>query len=214
LIELKKFARIKRYKKTKIKMLNSLLIKEADKLKMEGKHLEAVKLCEKIIINDLDNTEAYEELGDNYLSLKEYEKAEKALKYGLKLKTDSPNGYYLLGFLYSCLGEWHLSIENLEKADSLEHNHPEILRCLGWAYFHCGNRKRGLIVMERALNLNQNDCLVLCDLAICYLHEKNFDRTIQLLNEAIAIEPDNKKVQQCLKTALFFKKEHQQIHQK
>ena len=102
----------------------------------------------------------------------------------------------------------------MEESDQIERNHPEILRCLGWSYFHSGNRKRGLIVLERALNLNVNDCLILCDLAVCYLHEKSFDRTIELLNRAVHIDPNNEKVHQCLKTALFFKKEHQQIHQK
>ncbi len=184
------------------------ILKEADRLKMNGNHEDAIKLCQKAIFSDLDCTEAYEEIGDNYLSLKKYDKAQKALEYAVKLNPGSANGHYLLGFLYSCMGKWHQSIDNLEKADGIERNHPEILRCLGWSYFHSGHRKKGLIVMERALNLNPNDCLILSDLAVCYLHEKNFDKTVVLLEQAIKIEPTNEKVKQCLKTALFFKSEY------
>lgn len=186
-------------------------LNEAEKLKMTGRHDEAIKVCEKMLLNDLECIEAYEEIGDNFLSLKEYEKAEKALLRAVKLDTCSANANYLLGFTYSALGDWVRSIQFLEQADQVQCNHPEILRCLGWSYFHYGQKKRGIIVLERAMNLAWDDCLILCDLGVCYLNEKNFDRAIGLFEKVLAFEPDNDKARECLKACKFFKREYDRL---
>ncbi len=191
--------------------INPLLI-VADELKLRGQHVEAIKVCEKILCDDLVCVEAYEEIGDNYLSLREYERAEKALLHALKINRSSANAHYLLGFLYSALTQWAKSVRLLERADEIQPNHPEILRCLGWSIFHYGQRKRGIIILERSLQLAPNDCLIMCDLGVCYLNDHNFDRSIQLFRKAIDIEPENVKARECLDTALFFEKEYQKIH--
>lgn len=129
------------------------LILEADRKKMEGKHEEAIKICEKILNYDLECVEALEEIGDNFLSLREYAKARKALERALKLDPMSANSNYLLGFTHSALGNWKQSVDLLERADEIQSNHPEILRCLGWSVFHYGQRKRGLIILERAVTM-------------------------------------------------------------
>jgi len=191
-----------------------LLIKEADKKKMKGEHLEAIKICEKILSQDLECLEAYEEIGDNYLSLRQYEKAEIALKRAIRLNNHSPNANYLLGFVYSALGQWQKSIGYLEKSDLIEPNHPEILRCLGWSIFHDGQRKRGIIILERALNLASNDPLILSDLGVCYLNEKDFDRASFLFKKVLEIEPHNEKAKECLNAVRFFQKEFKKLRAK
>src|SRR3989338_9485760 len=95
------------------------LIEEADKKKNEGKHLEAIHICERVLAGDLKCVEAYEEIGDNYLSLRKYDKAEKALSHAIKINNSSANANYLLGFVYSCTGKWQESVELLEHADEL-----------------------------------------------------------------------------------------------
>ena len=191
-----------------------LLIKEADKKKMKGEHLDAIKICEQILTQDLECIEAYEEIGDNYLSLRQFEKAEKALKRAVRLNTRSANANYLLGFVYSAIGQWQKSIGYLEKADTVEPNHPEILRCLGWSIFHEGQRKRGIIILERALNLAATDPLILSDLGVCYLNEKNFDRASILFKKVLEIEPHNEKAKECLNAVRFFQKEFRKFRNK
>ncbi len=183
------------------------LIQEAEQLKMQGQHEDAIKLCETIVIDDLDCMEAFEEIGDNYLSLKFYDKAEKALIQALRINPNSANAHYLIGFNYSAIGRWEDSIAHLEKADTLQPNHPEVLRCLGWSIFHSGKRKQGLVILERALNLNTNDPLILSDLGVCYLNDKNFDRAHALFNQVLDIEPDNEKIKECIHAVEFFKHE-------
>lgn len=190
-----------------------LQIEEADKLKMAGEHEKAIKLCEKILIQDLDQEQAYEEIGDNFLSLKQYEKAEKALLQALRLNPGSANAHYLIGFTHSALGNWADSIDHLEMADKLQPNHPEVLRCLGWSIFHSGKRKHGLVILERSLHLSPKDPLILSDLGICYLNDKNFERANKLFKEVLVIEPDNQKVKECLYAVRFFQSEFKKFRE-
>lgn len=192
----------------------NFLLKEADERKMKGEHVEAIRICEKVLMEDLNCTEAYEEIGDNYLSLRQYEKAKKALDRALNLNPRSPNGNYLLGFVYSAIGEFRKSVEYLDRADEIEPNHPEILRCLGWSLFHEGQRKRGVILLERALNLSPQDPLILSDLGICYLNDKNFDRASLLFKKVLEIEPSNEKAKECLNAVRFFQKEFKKLKEK
>lgn len=192
----------------------NLLIQEADKKKMKGEHVEAIKICEKILTQDLECLEAYEEIGDNYLSLRQYDKAKKALVRAINLNPRSANANYLMGFVFSALGDWKRSIDYLERADDAEPNHPEILRCLGWSIFHEGQRKRGIILLERALNLSANDPLILSDLGVCYLNEKNFDRSSFLFKKVLEIEPSNEKARECLNAVRFFQKEFKKLRDK
>lgn len=187
------------------------LILDADQKKLNGAHQEAIKICEKILADDLNCVEAYEEIGDNYLSLKEFDKAEKALKKALDLQPFSANANYLLGFVYSSLARWKQSIGLLEKADEIQPNHPEILRCLGWSIFHSGQKRRGIILLERALNLASTDVLILCDLGVCYLNARDFTRAIDLFQKALDLEPANDKARECLDTARFFEQEYKKL---
>lgn len=191
-------------------MLDELL-KEADRLKLNGQHDEAILLANKMLLSDLDYVEAYEEIGDNYLSLRQYDRAKKALKHALKLNPKSPNALYLLGFLYSSTGDFDRSVETLETANNVQPHHPEILRCLGWSIFHGGERSRGLMILERAKAMAPKDTLIMCDLAVCYLNDRQFERTISLLEHALHIEPNNEKAKDCLETARFFKKEFKKL---
>ncbi|MBU0982050.1 tetratricopeptide repeat protein [Patescibacteria group bacterium] len=187
------------------------LLQKADELKLSGRHDEAIKLANQMLLSDPEYVEAYEEIGDNYLSLREYEKSQKALDYAIKLNPNSPNALYLLGFLHSSLGDFQKSVDILERADTLQPHHPEILRCLGWSIFHNGDRKRGLVILERARTIAPTDSLVICDLAVCYLNDRQFARTIDLLEFVLRMEPDNDKAKDCLETAIFFKKEFEKL---
>ena len=198
-------------KNKKMNDFTEILIAEADQLKLQGKHQEAIRLCEKLLMSDLECVEAFEEIGDNYLSLKEFEKAERALTHAVSLDPTSANANYLLGFTYSALGDWERSIKFLEVSDHIQQNHPEILRCLGWSYFHYGQKKKGVIVLERALNLAWDDCLILCDLGVCYLNEKNFARAIALFEKVLHFEPENEKARECLKACKFFQREYDRM---
>ena len=180
------------------------LLVHAEELKMQNKHKEAIEVCHNILLVDLGVLEAYEEIGDNYISLKAYSKAKKALEMALKINKRSANANYLYGFVWSALHEWDQAIAYLEKANEFQSNHPEVLRCLGWAFFCSGLRKKGLAILERSLVLAPKDSYVLCDLGICHLNDRNFTRAMDLFSRTLEVDPENIKAKECLKIARMF----------
>jgi len=173
------------------------LLVEAEKLKTSGQFPEAIKMLQQIIVSEHNFAEAYEELADNYLSLREINRAEKALNQALHLNSDSPNAHYLLGFLYSVEQKWIKSVEELELADNLFPNHPEILRCLGWSIYNQNRKNQGLAVLERSQSLNPADPNILCDLGVCYMNSANFDKAEKTFEKVIRLAPNSDQAIEC-----------------
>ncbi len=176
-----------------------------EELKLKGKHTESISEAEKLLFGDPNCVEALEEIADNYVSLDNYEKAEKACHHALKLNEASYTARYILGFIHSQKQEWKQAINYLKKSNTLHSNNPEILRCLGWALFNSNKRTQGVVILERALNLDPDNPLTLCDLGICYMQMKNFDKSIELLKSAMHIDPDNRRIKECFMAANAFR---------
>ena len=141
---------------------------------------------------------AYEELGDNFLSLRKYGNSKKALIQALKIDSKSSNAHYLLGFLLSATENWADSIKELEKADLFAPNHPEILRCLGWAVFNKNRRSQGISILERSHNLNPNDPNILCDLGVCYMNAGQSKEARSMFQNALKVDPFSQQAKECI----------------
>lgn len=175
------------------------ILSQASQLRQEGEYAQAIELCQKILISDLTCSQAYEELGDNYLSLQDYPAAEKTLTRCLQLEPENANANYLLGFTYSEQNNWEKAIHFFEIANNLRQNHPEILRCLGWTYFHARSPRQGLALLERARTLAPDDILILLDLGTCLFASRRQTQAKECFEHILTIEPNNEKALQHLK---------------
>ena len=185
------------------------MLEQAEDLKFNGQFDAAIKTLEKIIISEPMCTEAYEELGDNYLSTRDLKKSEKALKRALKLNKNSANAHYLMGFLLSLQEKWGKSVEELEQADSMYPNHPEILRCLGWSFYNNNRKAQGIAVLERSVVLNPEDPSILCDLGVCYMNSAQYEKAKQNFSKVIQIDPTFGQVQEYIELLKNMPKDHQ-----
>ncbi|MDH5597316.1 MAG: tetratricopeptide repeat protein [Candidatus Peregrinibacteria bacterium] len=185
-----------------------------EELKLMGQHKESITEAEKLLFEDPNCVEALEEIADNYVSLDDYAKAEKACHRALKLDKDSYTAQYILGFIHSQKQEWPKAITYLKNSNTLHSNNPEILRCLGWAMFNANKRTQGTVILERALNLDPDNALTLCDLGICYMQMKNFDKSVQLLKKAMELDPKNKRIRECYTAASNFRDRFMGMHTK
>ena len=176
-----------------------------EELKLMGEHQKSISEAEKLLFDDPNCVEALEEIADNYVSLDNYPKAEKACYRALKLNADSYTAQYILGFIHSQKQDWTKAVSYLKNSNSLHGNNPEILRCLGWALFNSGKRTQGTVILERALNLDPENALTLCDLGICYMQMKNLDKAIELLKRAVELDPHNKRIKECFTAANSFR---------
>jgi len=174
------------------------LLGEAEDLKISGDHARAVELLQKLLVHEPACADAYEELGDNFLSLKKMDAAEKALREGIRVDPESSNAHYLLGFLFSMQQKWTASIKELRLADKLNSNHPEILRCLGWS-IHNANRKsqQGLALLERSQTLQPDDPNILCDLGVCYMNYSQDERARKTFKRVLELSPTAEQAREC-----------------
>ena len=177
------------------------LLDQAEQLKLDACHEEALVILEEILAKDPDNITALEEIADNELSLERYDRAEIAAKRAIALDSGSFDAHYVLGFSASVREEWDASINFLKIANRQEPNNPEILRCLGWSLFSAGQVLEGVVTLERALNLEDANPLILCDLGVVYLKMKEFPKARALLERALEIDPSNVRVKECLEMA-------------
>ena len=167
------------------------MLEQAEQLKAEGNFDAALEILNHIILDQPECYEAYEEIGDNLLSLRKVARAERALQQALKRKPDSANAHYLMGFLYSLQQRWDHSIQELEEADKLFPNHPEILRCLGWAIYNSSRRAQGIAVLERSQSLSPGDLNIMCDLGVCHMNNGHFEDAHKQFEKIIKKAPDS-----------------------
>ncbi len=177
------------------------LLDQAEQLKLDAHHQEALIILEQILAKDPENITALEEVADNELSMEQYDRAETAAKRALALNAGSFDAHYVLGFIASVREEWETSVDYLKIANKLEPNNPEILRCLGWSLFSSEQTIPGVVTLERALNLEDSNPLILCDLGVVYLKMKDFSKARALLERALEIDPTNLRVKECLEMA-------------
>lgn len=173
-------------------------LEQAEKLKLQGEHMDAIAILEELLLEDPENTAAFEEIADNELSLGRFTRAEIAATQAIALDTDSYTGYYILGFLHSRAERWTEAVECLRKANALKPNNGEILRCLGWALFCGTERAQGIVTLERALNLDSDSSLTLCDLGVAYLQIQNFPKSKRLFERALDVDPENLRARECM----------------
>ncbi|MEQ1771860.1 MAG: tetratricopeptide repeat protein [Devosia sp.] len=177
------------------------LLDQAEQMKLDARHAEALVILEEIVVKDPNNIVALEEIADNELSLEHYDRAEVAAKRARALDSGSFDAHYVLGFVASVREQWDASVNSLKIANRLEPNNPEILRCLGWSLFSAGHTVEGVVTLERALNLEDTNPLILCDLGVVYLKMKEFPKARALLERALEIDPLNVRVKECLEMA-------------
>lgn len=170
----------------------------AEQLKLSGKHEEALKILEALLMEDPENVPALEEVADNELSLGHFARAERAAKRAVSIGNKSYTGHYILGFVRSHEEKWDLALKELKVSNTLSPNNAEILRCLGWALFNAGQRAQGIVTLERALNLDQENPLTLCDLGSGYLQVQNLRKARSLFQRALEIDPENERAKECV----------------
>lgn len=174
------------------------MLAQSEDAKLDGDFERAIEILQKIILHEPTCFEAFEELGDNYLSMKRFNEADKALNEAIRIQPKSANAHYLMGFMYSQQQKWGASVKFLQEADMRSPNHPEILRCLGWS-FHNQNRKsaQGVALLERSKNLAPNDPNVLCDLGVSYMNTNQNDRAKVEFEKVVELSPNSDQAREC-----------------
>lgn len=178
------------------------VLEEAEQLKMRRQHEESLALLEGLLSRDPGNVAALEEVADNELGLRRFDRAVKAAKQAVALDKKSYTGHYILGFVASVNREWEKAEAHLNIANEFYPNNSEILRCLGWVLFQQDKKVQGVVTLERSLNLDPYNTFSLCDLGVCYMEANDFRKAHALFDRALDIDPTNERAQECVEMVM------------
>lgn len=159
---------------------------------------DSVKRAEKFLASHLDESEAYEVVGDMLMLANHHASALKPLLIAVKLDSKNVSAIYLLGFCYSVLGNWEKSFTYLDNANKIMPSHPEILRCLGYTMSEMGKKHKkkiiadeGIKMLFHAARLAPWDVLIKKDLASSLMVWKRFREGVNIAKEVLNEEPSD-----------------------
>jgi hypothetical protein len=136
-------------------------------------------------------------LGELYVSLKQFDLAEKHIKAAMGCQPEKAEYHYMLGFLYSYQQQLDQAISEFTVSADREPNNAEYLRGLGWATYQNGDQYKGLELLHQANELAPGTTDILTDLAVAYL-ALDFREARKYAEQAIAAGPGNLLAQQVL----------------
>ena len=116
---------------------------------MNGKHEEALKIAESILMEDPSCVEAAEEVSDNLLSLERIKEASRGCS--ICVISFSQKLYCQFCPWLCCFPKRRSmgkSIAFFQMSNAGQPNNPEILRCLGWSLFPLENEMKELQLFE------------------------------------------------------------------
>ena len=145
------------------------IIIQIEKLKVDQKFNDAIKILENSLITYNQDYRLYEELADIYLYKWELEKWLKSIEFSLNLNNESATWNYLKWFILLSQDKIKEAIKYLELSNKFLWNNSEVLRNLWWAYTMIWNSERWITILRRALVLSPNDELITEDLAMALI---------------------------------------------
>jgi tetratricopeptide (TPR) repeat protein len=134
---------------------------------------------------------AYGHLGQSYLSLRRFDKAEDYLKKAIKLNSKESGYHYLLGLVYSASGMVPDALRQFERTVALGGDKSEYQRALGCAKFVSGENEEGIKSLRRAIYLDNKNVYAYADLASCYTKINRFNEARKTIREGLSRVPGN-----------------------
>jgi tetratricopeptide (TPR) repeat protein len=103
---------------------------------------------------DPNNAAAYNNRGDSYAKLGQYEKAIEDFDEAIRLDPNYANAYHNRGITYAILGQNESAIENYTEVIRIDPNYANAYSFRGLAYANLGQHSKALQDYDEAIRLN------------------------------------------------------------
>lgn len=134
--------------------------------------------------------------GNVYETRGDYSKAKKYYEQLLCLNPDVPHNYVRLAYLYQLMDKTEEAVQLLEQGRERIPDSKIVLTGLGFAYLKLGKRKEALETCQLVLRLDPKFFDVLFLAGTIMWMEKRWAEALDYFDDALAIEPENKVLQQ------------------
>ena len=134
----------------------------------------------------------YVYLGATYVQMKEYAKAEKIFKDGLKLFPDNVDLLFNDAVLFEKTGRFDDMVTVLKRSIALDPKNAEALNYLGYSYADKGiNLKEALSLVQQAVQLKPDSGYIVDSLGWVYFKMGRLEEALQTLKKAVNIVKDD-----------------------
>ncbi|MDI6801968.1 MAG: tetratricopeptide repeat protein [Thermodesulfovibrionales bacterium] len=158
----------------------------------QGRHVDAAKVYEEILSFDKSKSEIYGYLGNEYIQLKDYKKAENILKEGLGQFKDSEELHFNIAVLYEKTDRFDDMVYHLKHTIELNPKHADAMNYLGYSYADKGiNLQEALSLIENALKLKPDSGYIIDSLGWVYFKLGRLDDAVKTIRKALEYIKDD-----------------------
>jgi len=163
----------------------------------QQQYQKAIGEFEVIVKANPDYESGFRILGDCYLKLMDYDQAAEAFQNALRLKEDNYTSHHGLALAHFNAGRYAETVSTLSEgeryAPSPRHQY-QLFRTRGSAYYNLQDFERAIADLGRATAIQRGNPKDLLQLGIAYYHLGNYAEAERLLQQAVALEPNESAV--------------------
>jgi len=133
----------------------------------------------------------YNNLGNVYLSLKEYDKAIRCYERVERKNPNASFSHFNKGNIYKAKKQYETAISEYLKEIKINPGFAGSYYNAGYVYREIGNYKKAIYYLEKAMDIEPSlDCFI--NLGYLYHQKGEFDKTIDIFEKGVTLYPDNK----------------------
>jgi tetratricopeptide (TPR) repeat protein len=151
---------------------------------------EAIEDYEAAIKLKPDFIEAYNNLGNEYSNLGEYDLALEKYNKALEIDPDFASAYNNRGNVYRDLGEYDQAIADYDRAVQLDPDDADPYANRGLTYYHLKDYRRAIQDYDKAIGLDPKHAGAYNNRAVAYIELGDLDEALDDLNQAIKLDPN------------------------
>ena len=153
----------------------------------------AIKHYTESIKSKPDNTAAYNNRGNVYVSIGKFQNAIEDFNKAIEIQPDYAQAYGNRGIAYSRTGDFNRAIEDYDKAIELKPDYFQAYYNRGIAYDDIGDYNRAIEDYDKAIEIQPDYFQAYYNRGIAYDDIGDYNRAIEDYDKAIEIQPDYAK---------------------
>ena len=154
---------------------------------------EKIRLYSKAIELDPIYTYAYNNRGNSYVDLKQYERAIQDFNKAIELDPTYAHAYNNRGNSYANLKQFERAIQDYNKAIELDPQYAAAFNNRGNRFQYLDQYERAIQDYNKAIELDPQDAPTFYNRGLSFANLEKYERAIQDFNKAIEINPQNIK---------------------